>query len=106
MSGWSVYVLRCADNSLYTGISTDVERRLQQHSNGRGGARYLKGRTPLTLEFSHSVGDRSHASRIEYRLKQLSKPEKERLLQQPQTLREQINRFFDGEGLLAGDSGS
>ncbi len=90
MSDWSVYVIRCADNSLYTGISTDVARRFQQHSEGRGGARYLQGRTPLTLEFSLPVGDRSQASRVEFRLKQLNKSEKERFLRQPKRLCDHI----------------
>ena len=101
MSDWSVYVIRCADNSLYTGISTDVERRLKQHREGRGGARYLKGRAPLSLEFSLPVGDRSEASRIEYQLKQLSKPEKERLLKQPEALRKHIHGILDAEPATA-----
>ena len=87
-------MLRCADNSLYTGISTDVNRRIQQHGAGSSGAKYLKGRTPLRLVFEHRVGDRSAASRAEYRIKQLSKPEKERLLRSPDRLRERIEGFF------------
>jgi len=95
VSDWSVYVIRCADDSLYTGISTDVERRFRQHSDGRRGARYLKGRTPLQLVFALPVGDRSRASRVEYRLKQLSKRDKERLLRRPAALRKHI------DGMLA-----
>jgi len=90
---WSVYVLRCADNSLYTGISTDVHRRLRQHDGGIGGAKYLQGRRPLRLVFEHRVGDRGAASRVEYRLKQLNKNEKERLLKNPDQLRERVAGF-------------
>lgn len=96
MAGWSVYVIRCADNSLYTGISTDVERRLRQHSDGQGGARYLRGRAPLELVFTQSVGDRSCASRVEHRLKRLSKEDKERLLRDPGALRDRIRVFVAG----------
>lgn len=86
-----MYVVRCADNSLYTGIATDVERRLRQHEDGRRGARYLKGRTPIELVFSQVVGDRSRASRIEYRLKKLAKREKEALLRRPASMRAHID---------------
>ena len=93
---WSIYLLRCADNSLYTGIALDVERRVLAHEKGPGGAKYLKGRGPFTLVFSQVVGDRSLASRLEYRIKQLPKREKERLLKKPGRLREHLS-------LLAGD---
>lgn len=76
---WHLYLVRCADGSLYTGISTDVQRRFDAHQNNRG-ARRLRGRGPLTLVFSQAIGDRSEAQRVEYRVKQLSKPEKERLI--------------------------
>lgn len=84
MNGWSVYVLRCADGSLYTGIATDVARRVEQHSNGTRGAKYLRGRGPLQLVFERSVGDRGMASRVEYRIKSLSKTEKEAFVSTPQ----------------------
>ncbi len=78
---WHVYLVRCADRSLYTGIATDVERRLAEHQAGGGrGSRYLRGRGPLTLELARPVGDRSAAQRLEYRIKQLSRVQKERLL--------------------------
>jgi len=82
-SVWSVYLVRCADGSLYTGIATDVERRLQEHDGGERGAKYLRGRGPLRLELACEIGDRSAASRIEYRIKRLSRADKEALITRP-----------------------
>ena len=82
-SVWSVYLVRCADGSLYTGIATDVERRLQEHDGGERGAKYLRGRGPLRLELACEIGDRSAASRIEYRIKRLSRADKEALIIRP-----------------------
>ena len=76
---WYLYLVRCDDGSLYTGISTDVERRFTLHARNRG-ARRLRGRGPLELVFSRAVGDRSLASRVEYRVKRLSRSDKERLI--------------------------
>lgn len=76
---WHLYVLRCSDGSLYTGITTDVERRFVQHQNNKG-AKRLRGRGPLTLEYSTQVGERGQALRLEYRIKQLSKRNKEALI--------------------------
>jgi putative endonuclease len=77
---FSVYIVRCTDGSLYTGIAIDVAKRVGEHECGRRGARYLRGKGPLKLEFAERVGDRGTASRIEHRLKRLAKPEKERLI--------------------------
>lgn len=74
-----LYLIRTADNKLYTGITTDVERRYQQHQSGKG-AKALRGKGELTLVFSAPVGDRSLALRAEYRVKQLTKRQKERLV--------------------------
>jgi len=76
---WHLYLVRCDDGSLYTGISTDVNRRLDQHRSNRG-ARRLRGRQSLELVFSREIGDRSSAQRIEYRVKQLSRKQKEALV--------------------------
>ncbi len=78
-AGWSLYLVRCADGSLYTGISTDVERRIGEHGGPRG-AKRLRGKGPLRLVFQQAVGDRSEALRLEYQVKKLSRPDKERLL--------------------------
>lgn len=75
---WSVYMIRCGDGSLYTGISTDVERRFEEHSmGGPKSAKYLRGRGPLKIVYTRSVGTRSEALVEERRLKRLSKTEKE-----------------------------
>lgn len=92
---WSVYLLRCADNSLYTGIALDVEQRMSAHRQGPGGAKYLQGRGPFELVFEQSVGDRGLASRVEYRIKQLPKREKERLLGSQELMREWISDVRD-----------
>jgi len=76
---WYLYLVRCGDGSLYTGISTDVARRFEAHTQNRG-ARRLRGRGPLQLVYSEAVGDRRQALRLEYRVKRLSKAEKERLV--------------------------
>lgn len=80
---WSVYIVRCRHNSLYTGIATDVTRRVQEHRDGILGARYLRGRAPLKLVGQWAVGDRSMALRVERRIKRLDKGAKERLLARP-----------------------
>ena len=77
---YSVYMLRCADGSLYTGIATNVARRFLEHQSSPRGAKYLRGRGPLTLEFQQVVGDRGKASRVEYVLKSLAKADKEELV--------------------------
>lgn len=76
---WHVYLVRCGDGSLYTGISTDVDRRFGEHQANRG-ARRLRGRGPLELVYRCAVGDRAQAQRVEYRVKQMSRPDKERLI--------------------------
>jgi len=78
---WSVYVLRCRDGALYTGIATDVARRLEQHAGDEGrGAKALRGRGPLELVLTHVIGERGPAQRVEARIKRLTKARKERLL--------------------------
>ena len=78
---WSVYLIRCQDQSLYTGIATDVARRFAEHQQSGGrGAKYLAGRGPLRLVFKQPVGSKSLALRIEHRIKRLPKAKKERLI--------------------------
>ncbi|AUU99702.1 GIY-YIG nuclease family protein [Phytobacter ursingii] len=79
MALWSLYLIRTADNRLYTGITTDVARRFMQHQSGKG-AKALRGKGELILAFSAPVGERSLALRMEYRIKQLTKRQKERLV--------------------------
>ena len=78
---WELYVLRRADGALYTGISTDVERRLREHSGaGMRGARSLRARGPLVLAYRVVVGTRALALRAESRVKALPKSRKEALV--------------------------
>jgi putative endonuclease len=78
---WSVYVVRCGDGSLYTGIALDVPRRLAQHAGAGGrGAKYLRGRGPLRLELKRVVGSRALAQSIERRIKMLPRDRKLALL--------------------------
>ncbi|TCV99059.1 GIY-YIG nuclease family protein [Biostraticola tofi] len=82
---WYLYLVRTRSGILYTGITTDVIRRVEQHRLGTG-AKALRGKGPLTLEFCRPAGDRPSASRWEYRVKQLSRTQKERLINQPEIL--------------------
>jgi len=77
--GWTIYLIRCKSGSLYTGITNDLERRFAMHQAGTG-AKYLRGKSPLTLEFSASVPDKSTALKIEHKIKQLSRTEKEKII--------------------------
>lgn len=83
---YSLYLVRCRDGTLYTGIATDVQRRLAEHGGNGRGAKYLRGRGPLRLVFEYPVGDRSLASRIERLVKQLPRLQKERLVADPDQL--------------------
>lgn len=87
---YSIYLVRCRDGSLYTGIATDVERRLGEHADSRKGAKYLRGKAPLTLLFQRQVGDRSLASKVELQIKKLPKRDKSDL----DVLAERIDDFL------------
>jgi len=81
MLDWHLYLVRCRDGSLYTGITTDVSRRFAEHQgNGDAGAKYLRGRGPLTLVFQKKLGSRGLALAVESRVKKLSKARKEDLI--------------------------
>ena len=73
---YHLYILKCADSSLYTGITTDLERRLEEHNNTKLGAKYTSMRRPVELVYSASFENRSLASKEEYRVKNLSREEK------------------------------
>jgi putative endonuclease len=72
---WQVYIIICSDNTLYTGISTDVSRRFQQHATGLG-AKYFRGRQPVQVVYQESGHTRSTASRREMEIKTLTRAEK------------------------------
>ena len=78
---WSIYIIRCGDRSLYTGISNDVVKRFAVHkSGGDRSAKYTRTRHPLELVFTAEIGNRSAASRAEYKIKKLPKKTKELLV--------------------------
>lgn len=76
---WQVYIILCTDDTLYTGITTDIERRLRQHANGRG-AKYFRGRLPKMLLYLEGGHDRSSASKRELSIKGMRRPEKQLLV--------------------------
>lgn len=102
MSGarsFSLYILRCADGTLYTGIAADVERRVAEHLHGPRGAKFLRGKGPLELVFEEAAGDRADASRLEYRVKQLSRAEKLELIAGQRRLRDLLeDQVVEGGG--------
>ena len=73
--GWTVYILRCADGTLYTGVTTDLERRLRMHHAGTA-ARYTRGRGPFVVFHVEEVGSRGDALRREIAIKRMSAAEK------------------------------
>lgn len=86
LNQWYLYILRMESGALYTGITTDVARRLAQHQCGKG-AKSLRGKGELLLVFHCPAGGRSQALRLEYRVKRLDKAAKERLVaNQPASL--------------------
>ncbi|MBV1900168.1 MAG: GIY-YIG nuclease family protein [Kordiimonadaceae bacterium] len=82
MPDWTLYIIRCGDDSLYTGITNDLDRRLENHRIGKG-AKYTRGRGPLELIYSETHPDRSSASKREIAVKKLSKLQKLHLSNDP-----------------------
>lgn len=76
MSDWYVYILECNDGSLYTGVTTDRVRRLNEHNKSKKGAKYTKTRRPVRMVWSKKMPDRSSALKEEYRIKRLSRKNK------------------------------
>lgn len=80
---WQVYIVRCSDDSLYTGVALDVDDRVKRHNSGKG-ARYTRSRKPVELVYTETVGDKGDALRREYDIKQLSAKDKRRLIERNQ----------------------
>lgn len=76
---WKLYILRCGDGTLYTGITTDVEQRFQAHCAGKG-AKYTRGRAPLELVYTEECGSHSDALKRELAIKALPREEKQKLV--------------------------
>ncbi len=75
-----VYIVECSDSTLYTGIATDIERRVDEHNNSEKGAKYTKVRRPVKLVYSEVQDDRSSASKREYVIKKMKRNEKLELI--------------------------
>ena len=78
---WFVYILRCRDHTLYTGMTDDVQRRVEVHNSGKG-AKYTRGRTPVQVVFIEACESYSAALKREYALKQLSRQQKQALIEE------------------------
>ena len=76
---WLVYMVRCSDGTLYTGITNDIDRRLAAHNSARDGARYTRSRRPVTLVYAEAAGSHSAAARLEYRIKKMKRASKKEL---------------------------
>jgi len=79
-SFWSVYILRCKDTTLYTGVTTDLTRRVEEHNTSNLGAKYTRARRPVQLVYSESCNNRVHAMQREYAIKQLTRSKKLELI--------------------------
>ncbi len=89
MQTWYLYIVRCRNGSLYTGIATDVERRFAEHQANKG-SKYLRGRGPLKLIFTKQIGKKELALKIERLVKRLPKLKKEKLIK----ANNDNNKFF------------
>ncbi len=78
--GWFVYIIRASDGSLYTGVTTDVKRRFEEHSCADKRARFFRGRQPLEVVYTESQPDRSNAQRRESAIKKLTRGQKLELI--------------------------
>lgn len=93
MTAYQVYIIRCADGTLYTGITTDVERRFEEHkSGGSKAAKYTRAHGAVELAAVWDAPDRTAASRLEYRIKHLSRAEKEELIASGEKLNDSLTR--------------
>jgi len=79
-STWWVYLLRCNDNSLYAGVTTDIHRRIGEHNNSKLGAKYTRARRPVSLAYLEEASNKSLACKREYQVRHLTKPQKEKLV--------------------------
>lgn len=75
-----VYIVKCSDETLYTGIAKDLQQRIEEHNSSEKGAKYTKARRPVTLVYSETAQDRSSASKREYAIKKLSRIQKLELI--------------------------
>jgi putative endonuclease len=95
---WHVYIILCSDDTLYTGITTDIERRMRQHALGQG-AKYFRGRRPERLLYLEGGHDRSSASKRELSIKKMKRSEKQQLVESQSST--PPVRKKEGEALIA-----
>jgi len=77
---WQVYILKCADGTFYTGITTDLKRRVSEHNDSLLGAKYTRSRRPVKLVFSRKMKNKSIATKEERRIKKMTRQEKNKLI--------------------------
>jgi len=77
---WFTYILKCSDNTLYTGVTIDLKRRLSEHNGSSKGAKYTRTRRPVEMIYNEECIDRSHACKREYNIKKLTRTKKLRLI--------------------------
>lgn len=94
-----LYILKCADDSLYTGITTDLERRVEEHNSSKVGAKYTKCRRPVELVYSKRLSTRSAASKEEARIKALNREEKLEIIRKGNSgnKKKKIEVFFESK---------
>ena len=80
MADWYVYLVRCADKSLYCGVSTDVDKRVNAHNFSKKGAKYTRSRRPVELVWLKRIGTKSEALKEEYKIKKMRKVDKENMI--------------------------
>ena len=97
---WYTYIVKCSDNSLYTGTSTDVERRCQEHNNKKG-AKYTRSRTPVKLQTFWTFDNRSLACKAESAIKKLTKMQKLQKIEEKIILDNYVNAIINGEELTS-----
>ena len=96
MQNWFVYIIKTRLDTLYTGVTTDVERRVEEHRNaGSKGARYLRGKAPLTLVWHESGMDKQTAMRVEYQIKRLPRAVKDKIITRQVCLTTVFPELFD-----------
>lgn len=96
-----IYMLRCEDNSIYTGITTNLERRMKEHSSkDKKCAKYTQKHTVIRLEIAWETQDRALASKLEYHIKTLRKLQKEELIKEPEKLQKLLGEKINGNHYL------
>ena len=73
---WHVYIVRCSDTTLYTGITNNIEKRIEAHNSAKDGARYTRSRRPVRLVYSQEAGSKSAAAKLEYKIKKMTRVKK------------------------------